>query len=96
MSEYHKMMRYAGRVYTLQRTEVTGNGCFTTTLSTLCRHCEELAVYKMVGSKSGQTNTATYCECLPRAHWISTLISAAVVLTSDGDECSFIDARTLR
>lgn len=97
MSEYQKMMRYAGRVFTLQRTGVTGSKyCFTTELSTLCRHCDELAMYRMVGTPTGQTNTATHCECLPRAQWISILISAAVVLTCDGPECNYIDARTLK
>lgn len=97
MSEYQKMMRYAGRVYTLRRIEVIGSKhCFTTELSTLCRHCDEIAMYRMVGTARGQTNTATHCECLPSNQWISILISAAVVLTSDGPECSYIDARTLK
>lgn len=95
MSEYQKMMRYAGRVYTLKRIEPKGNGDFHTELSTLCRHCDELATYTMVLKGHVQTNTAAYCKCLPREAWINILITAAVVLTSDGAECTFIDSRTL-
>lgn len=90
MSEYRQMLRYAGRVYTLVRTEVKGSSVLVTELSTMCRFCDRIATYTMVANERGQTNTAEFCDCLPRRVWIGTLITAAINLATETDDTSYL------